>query len=222
VTPTLGAAIATSVQFSSNNAILDSNANKIIVLNPVASAVNYLKVQNNSTGNSVVISADGSDTNIGLLVEGKGTSGAQIKGVTSGANASSGFVGEYFSNTVTQASPTSITTSGTVQNLTNISLTAGDYDVYGNIGFNPASTTNVTSAVGWISSTSATEPALEQTNAINYGASGLVIGATQFGFNVPLQRISLSSTTTIYISMVANFSISTMTMYGGIYARRRR
>ena len=42
---------------------------------PVASAVNYLGVYGSATGNSVNIRADGSDTNIGMLYDAKGTFG---------------------------------------------------------------------------------------------------------------------------------------------------
>ena len=53
--------------------ILDSNANEIISLTPIASAVNDISVTNAATGDSPVISAVGDDTNINLNLSGKGT-----------------------------------------------------------------------------------------------------------------------------------------------------
>ncbi len=53
--------------------INDSNGNEIIRVNPIASAVNEVRVSNSTTGNDVLIDAAGGDTNISLEVKGKGT-----------------------------------------------------------------------------------------------------------------------------------------------------
>ena len=53
--------------------IHDSNGNTILDLPEQASAVNHLYIGNHSTGNSPVIGVDGSDTNINLVVQSKGT-----------------------------------------------------------------------------------------------------------------------------------------------------
>lgn len=222
VTPTLGVASGTSLQLSAAAALLDANAKTILSYNAVANAVNNVQIQNNATGNGVVVSSTGSDTNINLQLQGKGTSGVLIKGVTSGNNGSTGFVGELISSVVTAASPVSVTTTATAQNVTSISLTAGDWDLSANIGYTTGTTTNLVNAIGWMSSTSATLPALELTNSIQNAAAGLVYGAVSFGFQVPFLRISISSTTTIYLSGQASFTVSTLSFFGGIYARRRR
>lgn len=58
-----------------NNGILvtDDAGKAIIVCGSVASAVNYLKVTNSATGVNVILEPAGTDTNIGLTIQGKGT-----------------------------------------------------------------------------------------------------------------------------------------------------
>jgi len=57
--------------------IIDSSANEVLLFGSVASAVNYLKLDNAFTANYPTLSAKGSDTNISVSVSGKG-SGAVI------------------------------------------------------------------------------------------------------------------------------------------------
>ena len=138
-----------------------------------------------------------------------------IVGTTTNNNANTGSVGEFVSSVVTAASPTNIN-SGSATDLTSISLTAGDWDVWGNIGYIPAAGTTTTIAQGWLSSSSATIP---DASLKNFEAFNSAFG---YGFTVPSQRFSLSGTTSIYITGDVTFAVSTMTFYGGIYARRRR
>jgi hypothetical protein len=74
---------------------------------------------------------------------------------------------------------------------------------------------------GWNSSTSATQPDLAFYVANQYPVA-IVPGVQGIGFCVPSQRFSLSTTTTIYLSTLATFTVSTLTACGGIYARRVR
>jgi hypothetical protein len=53
--------------------IIDANGNEQLILFPVASAVNYLQIANNSTGANPTISVAGDDTNIGIDFTPKGT-----------------------------------------------------------------------------------------------------------------------------------------------------
>ena len=62
-----------SVQFSGNNGLIDSNGNEILTLNPIASAVNNFQIQNNITGHGPILSAVGSDSNINIAINTKGT-----------------------------------------------------------------------------------------------------------------------------------------------------
>ncbi len=56
-----------------SDGLLDANGNVAIMFTPTASSVNYLNVTNSTTGNNVLLSAAGSDTDIYLQLRGKGT-----------------------------------------------------------------------------------------------------------------------------------------------------
>lgn len=58
--------------------INDTNGNELIGITATASAVNELTVANSATGNNPVISATGSDTNIGITLTPKGTGNAVL------------------------------------------------------------------------------------------------------------------------------------------------
>lgn len=192
----------------------------LLTLSYTASAVNYISMANNSTGASPLISATGSDSNVTLQLSAKGTGGVTIQGTGTNDSPSAGYVGEFISSVIASTSSVSLTT-GVAEDLTSISLTAGDWDVYGNVTFIPTGTTNVTFVLAWISTASATVPDSSLYNILSFGASGLV-SSTDIGIIVPYKRISIASTTTVYISAEAGFTVSTETMCGGIYARRRR
>lgn len=141
---------------------------------------------------------------------------AGIVGTTTNNNANAGSVGELLTN---QTASTSLT-SGTSANATSVSLTAGDWDVVGTVTFSPAGSTVVTYVVGGISTTSATLP------GGNGGASFQIPGSSTAGITVinstgPV-RISVASTTTVYLVANSIFATSTMTASGFIRARRVR
>ena len=140
-----------------------------------------------------------------------------IIGTTAADNASAGKVGEVISSNIAYASAISIT-NATPKNLTSISLTAGDWDVWGNIGFLPAATTTVSLIYGGISTTSATFP---DTSLVSLLQLAFATGAAQV-LPVVRQRINVNATTTVYLVGQAGFAVSTMTFFGGIYARRAR
>lgn len=145
-----------------------------------------------------------------------------VIGTTTNNSAAAGSVGEFVSSVVLVGGAVSATNI-TEFNVTSISLTAGDWDVWGNICCTGGATTNVRLLVGWISSTSATQPSDDNSSNVNYGVAGLVPFTTgDLLFTVPGKRFSLSGTTTVYLSGVGLFSTSTLSGYGAIYARRRR
>lgn len=144
-----------------------------------------------------------------------------IIGTTTANSAAALSVGEYVFSQITFASRISITSS--VQtNITSISLTAGDWDVWGNIGFSGAVSTTLADAVGGISQTSATLGDDSTFSSIVYSPSAAVFAVQTVDFCVPGFRISLSGTTTIYLVGLASFGVSTAAAFGAIYARRRR
>lgn len=140
---------------------------------------------------------------------------AGIVGTTTNNNANAGSIGEYVSST---AGPTSIT-NATITNLTSISLTAGDWDVIGNVDYAVQAGDTMTGANTGISTTSATNPAVPlfaRSGAISQGSGN---DYTQVA---PMQRLSLSATTTVYLVVTVFHSGGVTNATGIIRARRVR
>lgn len=144
---------------------------------------------------------------------------AGIVGTTTNNNANAGAVGEYVSSTLAIGSAVSLTNS-TPTNITTISLTAGDWDVWGEVIINPAGSTTTSNVQGWVNTVSATAPATGLGAYVQFpysGSTGGVVAAS-----TGTTRLSLASTTTVYLSAQATFATSTCSAYGFIAARRRR
>lgn len=148
------------------------------------------------------------------------SSTAGIVGTTTNDNANAGSIGEVISSSV--ASPgVSLTSSVSVgTNVTSISLTAGDWDVWGNIYPVPAGSTVIQNERGTIATS---------TGAIGvYGDPGSFLmditspTGNAMSISVGPVRLSLASTTTVYLVTSALFTTSTCTAFGQIFARRRR
>lgn len=145
-----------------------------------------------------------------------------IVGVTDASNAAAGSVGEYTSATLASGSAVSLTTA-TAKTVTSISLTAGDWDVTGVVNMFFGATTNVVAAYGGASTTNNTLGANNTFAGSLYATVGAVLGATyQTRSVVPVQRISISTTTTVYLIAYCDFSVSTASAHGEIRARRVR
>jgi hypothetical protein len=140
-----------------------------------------------------------------------------IVGTTTNNNAASGSVGEFISSVIASGSAVTAT-SNAASDLTSISLTAGDWDVWGNISLVTLGTTPVGLQV-WTSTSSATAPDKSLYNGFQTLTTSLVAGT---GFSVPYHRYSFASTTTVYISAFLTNSSGNGSICGGIYARRVR
>lgn len=204
---------ANNIPFNTGHGIQDNNGNSSLLFTVTASAVNYINITNNSTTNSPIVAATGSDTNVLLTLQGKGNSGCSIQGTTAAGNAAAGYVGEYVTSNVPFASAISLTTN-TAANVTSISLTAGDWDVFGNVFLNPSG--SCTALVGWTSTTSASSPDPSILNELTGSALGAYTAVA------PYLRVNVSSTTTVYLSAKALFTTGAVTVSGTIYARRVR
>lgn len=145
---------------------------------------------------------------------------AGIVGTTTNNNTNAGSVGEFISSNVPVGSAVPLTTF-TVANVTSISLTAGDWDVWGDVVFVGTGSTVVTNIQGSISTTTAAFPTTPGNGAYFQLAAAFTNGAT-LGLPVGTTRLSLASTTTVFLVCAAGFSASTYTAYGFIGARRRR
>lgn len=140
-----------------------------------------------------------------------------IRGVSGGIAASAGFVGEVISSLVASGAATSLTTA-TAKNVTSISLTAGDWDVSGNINF-IAATATTTSTSGGITTTSATVPT-DGTEVFSGVQVTLLSGNDSI--TIPRKQINVLTTTTVYLVGSCTFSAGAVTAFGSISARRIR
>lgn len=140
-----------------------------------------------------------------------------IVGVTSGAAAPAGAVGEVIQSQITSGAAVSVPTSGAAAGVTSISLTAGDWDVFGNVTMIPAGTTTSSYAYGWIGTAVVLPDYSLTANVAVAEAAG-----AYFGFVAPTQRLNLTATTTVYLCVQVGFSVSTMKACGLIWARRAR
>jgi hypothetical protein len=134
-------------------------------------------------------------------------------GTTTNDNAAVGSIGEYVSGTGTGVT----LTNGTAANVASITLTAGDWDVTGNMTFTPAPTTHPAALGASCSSTSGA-----------FGAQATLI-QTAFAIGGPnsfdaggVTRFSLASTTTVYLVGVAFFTTAGMSAGGFLAGRRAR
>ena len=159
------------------------------------------------------------ETGTGLAVFGTSPtiSTPNIVGTTAVGNASAGSVGEVVSSLVATGSAVSLTTV-TTANVTSISLTAGDWDVEGNVNWNFTSTTTTASSAG-ISTTSATLPTdgSEVANGSRLTTTTDIAGST-----LPRKRVNVSGTTTVYLVTQVAFTAGTTAAWGSITARRVR
>jgi hypothetical protein len=154
------------------------------------------------------------------LVTGTGASGS-VGGTASGSGAQSGagevgMLGQYVEASRVQGSALGLTTNMPAD-LASISLTAGDWDVDGTVAFAGAGGAILTIQGAWVSNVSATVP--------TFGISGLAVievsGGSTTGCLIPTgpRRFNLGSTTTIYLSCQAVFTVGTVSAYGEIRAR---
>lgn len=139
-------------------------------------------------------------------------------GTTTNDDATAGQVGEYINSTVPGGGVG--LASNVATNITNISLTAGDWDVCGEIWFS----LGAGGASDLRGGTSATSAVIQG----NPGSGGVTIHKLTFtanstqAFALATERFSLASTTTIYLVGYAFFGAGVVSSYGRISARRAR
>jgi hypothetical protein len=140
-----------------------------------------------------------------------------IVGVTNGSNASAGYVGEVISSTVLFASSVTVV-SLTNTDLTSITLSAGDWDIYANMNFTSTVTNIIVNTKCWINDVSATLP----DNAFIVSSGNFGAGNQSLGASILHLPVSISFPTTYYASCVATLSVGNSSVCGFIYARRAR
>jgi 6-phosphogluconolactonase (cycloisomerase 2 family) len=142
-----------------------------------------------------------------------------IVGAPDSQNCPAGFVGEYIEATLDSSSGIALTTN-TPADVVSITLTPGDWDVSGMVGYVFDATTLVTHLSEGVSTTSATMQEFFQTAVTSPAyAPG---NSLEWCANTPVRRVSLDSTITVYLVTHVNFTVSTCNAYGLLRARRMR
>lgn len=183
-------------------------ANKILTSDGTIPAWTYSTNQNLQTVDNVTFNSITLGSTTGIV------------GTTTNDSAAAGSVGQIIESSVSFSPGVSLTTAS-ANNITSISLTAGDWDVWGMVGFIPAGTTTVTALIGSISTTSSAHPTPPNGGGYARLQTTFTTGVAQELPNF-MKRISIASTTTIYLVARADFAVSTMVGYGYIGARRVR
>lgn len=155
-----------------------------------------------------------------LKVGGVTVSPGQYPGEPSNGAATAGNVGELISANVVQGSAVALT-SATIANVTSIALTAGDWDIFAEVGFIPGGTTTITRWGGSIETANNIFSSVAP-NSVIWSMGSFTPGANANLFNVGPLRVSLSAGATYYLNAVSTFATSTNAAFGTIRARRVR
>lgn len=141
-------------------------------------------------------------------------------GTTTNDDAAAGKIGEFMSSLIAPGAAVGLLT-GIPMDVTTLSLTPGDWDVDGVVAFLPTATTSYRSAGGAITLTSGAALDLSSGAAAQWAGSATVPVAP-FGMAVGTLRVSIAALTTVYLVATAAFTLSTMSGFGMIRARRMR
>lgn len=164
--------------------------------------------------NSWILGAYAAGTSAGVVT----FSGQLIgKGTAANDNAAAGYIGELISGSVASGSAVSLTTA-TPANIGSVSLPAGDYECWASADYTLTAATSSAFKSG-ISSTSATFGA--QDTFANIPLITTLLSDT-FVHNTPSVRMSLASTTTVYLVGQSTFSAGSEAAYGTLRCRRAR
>jgi hypothetical protein len=135
-------------------------------------------------------------------------------------NAAAGLVGETPFSQVLAGSAVALV-SGTAKTITSLTLTAGDWEVSAWLGLVGNASTTYTQMIVGVSTVTDVVSFLPG-NYQERDNAALVIGGLSPTLILGPGRISLSSTTIIYLVGRCTFSVSTMSAFGMIRARRPR
>jgi hypothetical protein len=141
--------------------------------------------------------------------------GLLTTGVVDGSDAIAGAIGEYLSSVV--APPGIVLSNSVTANITTLLLTAGDWEVSGNVSFQPDATTHPIQIAAGVSLASAGFGAVRTQIPANFNfPSFLAIGT-----GGPV-RVSVAAPTTVYLVAFTLFTTAGMHASGSIGARRMR
>ena len=152
----------------------------------------------------------------------------QVRGRTDGSAAAAGEIGQRLLSQLLRSSGISLTSS-TTANVTSVTLTPGNWLVFGSVGFsgNSSDVTNYRAEVSTVSATNNNLPS-------GYSGGGLDVSATQMTTDpslmnlgqgdytgaLPLFTQNVASNTTLYLVATCTFTGSTANAYGRLEAIR--
>lgn len=144
------------------------------------------------------------------------------QGTSTNDTAPSGIIGETLTSSTALSSAVSLTTA-TAADITSLSLTAGDWDVFIQAGFSGGGTTTILKYA--LSTTTATLPGSDTTavptsNQVQGIAPINIAGANYT--TLIYCPVSLATTTTVYLVEEATFGAGSCSGFGSIIARRSR
>lgn len=145
-----------------------------------------------------------------------------IVGTATNNSATAGNIGEEVNSTV--STYTNYTSTATYQNITSITLTAGDWDIsaFFTYSSNSATITAASNAIFVISTTTASAAGATEGQNIDYVPQAALLGTSKFSDGITPYRVSLSGTTTYYLNSQATFTIGNPQYVGSLRARRLR
>lgn len=192
----------------------DNGTNKVTLSAPASISSDSIIILPGSTSTLATLAGTETFTNKTLTTP-------IVSGITSGAAASAGNIGEIIESIIASGSATSLTTN-TPKNITSITLTAGEWELTGAVQFASAASTVVSSIDASISTTSATHDSSAD-RYVAFSTNGITPGS---GFPLTLKpgpiTVNISSGGTYYLVGRAVFTTSTETAWGFIRARRIR
>lgn len=145
-----------------------------------------------------------------------------IGGSATNDAAASGYVGEEV--VAIQSTYTNFTTTATYQNITSITLSAGDWDIssFFTYSSNSATITAASNSIFVISTTTASAAGAVEGRNISYIAQAALLGTSLFSDSMSPYRVSISGSTTYYLNAQATFTLGNPQFVGGLRARRIR
>lgn len=148
--------------------------------------------------------------------------GLKASGTTTNDNATAGHVGEEVVAIV--STYTNFTTTATYQNVTSITLTAGDWDLsaFFTYSSNSATITAASNAIFVVSTTTASAAGATEGRNIAYVPQAALLGTSLFSDSISPYRVSISGSTTYYLNAQATFTLGNPQYVGGLRARRMR
>ena len=162
------------------------------------------------------ITASGTLVVTGTITPGQTTG---IVGTKTNNNPQAGSIGEYVESLVDSAASVALGATGVTEDITTISLTAGDWDVSILGGYDVGSVT--TQMLFWIGTTAGNSAAEMLSERRYVKISGLTGGGSDSGA-IPSFRMSLAATTTVRFKSRAAWSGTAPNVFGRISARRVR